>query len=38
MLVLILDRGLDTEVLLGLSAHVAETLADLFVKHARAIP
>jgi hypothetical protein len=32
MLVLMLDRGLDTEVLLGLSPEVAETLADMFVK------
>jgi hypothetical protein len=37
-LVLMLDRGLDTELLLGLSASVAETLADLFTKHARAAP
>jgi hypothetical protein len=35
MLVLILDRGLDTELLLSLSPEVAETLADLFVKNAR---
>ena len=34
MLVLMLDRGLDTELLLALSPDVAETLADLFVKHA----
>ena len=34
MLVLILDRGLDTELLLGLSPEVAQTLADLFLKHA----
>jgi hypothetical protein len=34
MLVLILDRGLDTELLLGLSPEVAETLADLFIKNA----
>jgi hypothetical protein len=33
MLVLMLDRGLDTELLLGLSPEVAETLADLFVKN-----
>lgn len=33
-LVLILDRGLDTELLLSLSAQVAETLADLFIKNA----
>ncbi len=37
-LVLILDRGLDTEVLLGLSPDVAETLADLFIKHAGGEP
>jgi hypothetical protein len=36
MLVLILDRGLDTELLLGLSPEVAETLADLFIKNAGA--
>src|SRR5258707_10981374 len=36
MLVLILDRGLDTELLLSLSPEVAETLADLFIKNARA--
>jgi hypothetical protein len=35
MLVLILDRGLDTELLLSLSPEVAETLADLFIKNAR---
>ncbi|HLH97373.1 MAG TPA: hypothetical protein VKW08_19865 [Xanthobacteraceae bacterium] len=34
MLALILDRGLDTEVLLGLSPEVAETLANLMLKHA----
>jgi hypothetical protein len=33
MLVLMLDRGLDTELLLGLSPETAETLADLFIKH-----
>jgi hypothetical protein len=33
MLALILDRGLDTEILLGLSPEVAETLAQLFLKH-----
>jgi hypothetical protein len=33
MLVLILDRGLDTELLLSLSPEVAETLAGLFMKH-----
>ena len=38
MLVLMLDRGLDTEVLLGLSAHVAEILADLFIKNTRDAP
>ena len=36
MLVLMLDRGLDTELLLGLSPEVAETLAELFVKNAAA--
>jgi hypothetical protein len=36
MLVLMLDRGLDTELLLGLSPEVAETLADLFIKNAAA--
>jgi hypothetical protein len=36
LLVLMLDRGLDTEVLFGLPADVAENLADLFIKHARA--
>jgi hypothetical protein len=35
MLVLIVDRGLDTELLLSLSPDVAETLADLFLKHTR---
>ena len=35
MLVLIIDRGLDTELLLSLSHEVAETLADLFLKHTR---
>lgn len=34
MLVLILDRGLDTELLFSLSAQTAETLADLFNKYA----
>ena len=38
MLVLMLDRGLDTEVLLGLSAHVAGILADLFIKNTRDAP
>jgi hypothetical protein len=33
MLALILDRGLDTEVLLGLTPDVAESLAELFRKH-----
>jgi hypothetical protein len=33
MLVLILDRGLDTELLLSLSPEVAETLVGLFSKH-----
>src|ERR1700681_1824295 len=36
MLVLILDRGLDTELLLGLTPEIAETLADLFIKNAGA--
>jgi hypothetical protein len=36
MLVLILDQGLDTELLLGLTPEVAKTLADLFVKNADA--
>ncbi len=36
MLVLILDQGLDTELLLGLTPDLAETLADLFVKNAGA--
>ena len=35
MLVLMLDRGLDTELLLSLSPDVAATLADLFVRHSR---
>ena len=34
MLALILDRGLDTELLLGLTPQVAETLADLLTKNA----
>lgn len=34
-LVLVLDRGLDTELLLSLTTQTAETLADLFIKHAR---
>jgi hypothetical protein len=38
MLVLILDRGLDTELLLGLTPEVAQTLADLFLKHAGGTP
>jgi hypothetical protein len=37
-LVLILDQGLDTEVLLGLSPEVAETLAELFIKHTGGTP
>jgi hypothetical protein len=37
MLVLILDQGLDTELMLSLTPEVAETLADLFVKHASAL-
>jgi hypothetical protein len=36
MLVLILDQGLDTELMLGLTPEVAETLANLFIKHAGA--
>lgn len=32
--VLVLDRGLDTELLLSLTTQTAETLADLFIKHA----
>jgi hypothetical protein len=36
-LVLMLDRGLDTELLLGLTPEVAETLADLFIKNAEAL-
>jgi len=35
MLVLMLDRGLDTELLLSLSPDVAATLAGLFVEHSR---
>jgi hypothetical protein len=38
MLVLMLDRGLDTEVLLGLTPETAETLANLFLKHASGAP
>src|ERR1700676_1945457 len=38
MLVLILDRGLDPELLLSLSPEVAETLAGLFTKHAGGTP
>ena len=38
MLVLILDRGLDTELLLSLSPEVAETLADLFIKNIGSAP
>jgi hypothetical protein len=38
MLALILDRGLDTELLLSLSPEVAETLADLFIKNAGGAP
>jgi hypothetical protein len=34
MLVLMLDRGLDTELLLSLSPEVAQTLAQLFNKNA----
>jgi hypothetical protein len=33
MLVLILDQGMDTELMLGLTPEVAETLANLFLKH-----
>jgi hypothetical protein len=38
MLALILDRGLDTELLLGLAPDVAATLADLFIKHTGGAP
>jgi hypothetical protein len=38
MLVLILDRGLDTELLLSLTPEVAETLAELFIKNAAGAP
>jgi hypothetical protein len=38
MLVLALDRGLDTEMLLSLSPEVAEALADLFIKHTGGAP
>ena len=38
MLVLILDRGLDTELMLGLTTEVAQTLADLFIKHTGGAP
>jgi hypothetical protein len=38
MLVLILDRGLDTELLLSLSPEVAETLAELFIKNIGGAP
>jgi hypothetical protein len=38
MLVLILDRGLDTEMLLSLSPEAAETLADLFIKNIGGAP
>ena len=34
MLVLMLDRDLDTELLLSLTPEVAQTLAELFIKHA----
>jgi hypothetical protein len=34
MLVLMLDRGLDTELLLSLTPEVAQTLAELFIKNA----
>jgi len=34
MLVLMLDRDLDTELLLSLSPEIAQTLAELFIKHA----
>jgi hypothetical protein len=36
-LALMLDHGLDTELLLGLTPEVAETLADLFIKNAGAV-
>jgi hypothetical protein len=35
VVVLVLDRGLDTEVLLGLTPDVAETLADLLIKNVK---
>jgi hypothetical protein len=35
IVVLLLDRGLDTEVLLGLAPEVAETVGELLLKHAR---
>jgi hypothetical protein len=38
MLVLILDRGLDTELMLGLTPEVAQTLSDLFIKHTEGAP
>jgi hypothetical protein len=38
MLALIVDRGLDTELVLSLTPEVAETLADLFLKHTRGAP
>jgi hypothetical protein len=38
MLVLILDRGLDTELLLSLTPEVAETLAEMFIKNAGGAP
>jgi hypothetical protein len=34
MLVLMLDRGLDTELFLSLTPEVAQTLAELFIKNA----
>jgi hypothetical protein len=34
MLVLMLDRGLETELLLSLTPEVAQTLAELFIKNA----
>ena len=36
-LALMLDHGLDTELLLALTPEVAETLADLFIKNAEAL-
>jgi hypothetical protein len=35
--VLLLDRGLDTELLLGLTPDIAETLADLLIKNVKGL-